>query len=184
MSQNSISWVSQRFQNFNPSCLACCCPCTCAQCLARAHHPDYQLWLPSPHPMYFFLYNQALADIDFSSTTVSKMIVNITTQSRVISYMGCLTQMSLFLLFGSMDDILLTVMAYDQFVAICHSLHYTVIMNPRLCVLLLLVCLFISLFNILLHNLIVLQSSCFKDVEISNFFCHPSQVLNLSCFDT
>jgi olfactory receptor len=135
-------------------------------------------------PMYFFLYNLTFADIGFSSTTVPKMIVNIQTQSRVISYVGCLTQMSLFLLFGSVDDMLLTVMAYDRFVAICHPLHYTVIMNPRLCVLLLSVCFFISLFDVLLHNLIVLQSSCFKDVEISNFLCHPSEVLNLSCFDT
>jgi olfactory receptor len=65
------------------------------------------------------------------------MIVNIQTQSRVISYMGCIAQMSLFLQFGCMDDMLLSVMDYDQFAAICQSLHYTVIMNPRLSVLLL-----------------------------------------------
>ncbi|KFO21826.1 Olfactory receptor 7E24 [Fukomys damarensis] len=73
-------------------------------------------------PMYFFLFNLSLADIGFTSTTVPKMIVDIITHSRVISYAGCLTQMSLFIIFGSMDDMLLTVMAYDRFVAICHPL--------------------------------------------------------------
>jgi olfactory receptor len=92
--------------------------------------------------------------------------------------------MSLFLLFGSVDDMLLTVMAYDRYVAICHPLHYTVIMNPRLCVFSVSAFLVISLLDLLLEILIVLQSSCFKDVEVSNFSCYPSQVLHLSCFHT
>ncbi|XP_023572699.1 olfactory receptor 18-like [Octodon degus] len=99
-------------------------------------------------PMYFFLSNLSLADICFTSTTVPKMIVDILTHSRAISYWGCLTQMYVYILFGSMDDMLLTVMAYDRFVAICHPLQYPVIMNPRFCGFLLLlsylaiVCLF------------------------------------------
>jgi olfactory receptor len=83
-----------------------------------------------------------------------------------------------------MDDMLLTVMAYDRYVAICHPLHYTVIMNPRLCVFSVSAFLVISLLDLLLEILIVLQSSCFKDVEVSNFSCYPSQVLHLSCFHT
>ncbi|VTJ86584.1 Hypothetical predicted protein, partial [Marmota monax] len=70
-----------------------------------------------PHlhtPMYFFLSNLSLADICFISTTVPKLLVNIQTHSRVISYVGCLTQMSLFSIFGCIDDMLLTVMAYDR----------------------------------------------------------------------
>ncbi|KAM6167039.1 olfactory receptor 7E24-like [Erethizon dorsatum] len=135
-------------------------------------------------PMYFFLSNLSLADICLTSSTVPKMIVDILTLSRVISYVGCLTQMSLFIIFICMDDMLLTIMAYDRFVAICHPLHYSVIMNPRLCVLLLLLSVFVSLLDSQLHNLIALQFTCFKDVEIANFFCHPSQVFNLSCSDT
>ncbi|KAM6167043.1 olfactory receptor 7E24-like [Erethizon dorsatum] len=137
-------------------------------------------------PMYFFLSNLSLADICFLHTTAPQMIMiaDIPTHRRVISYMGCLTQMSFFIIFGCMDDMLLTVMAYDRFVAICHPLHYTVIMNPHLCVLLLLTCVFISLLDALLHNLIALQFTCFKAVEIANFFCHPTQLLNLSCADT
>ncbi|KAF7482057.1 olfactory receptor 18-like [Marmota monax] len=135
-------------------------------------------------PMYFFLANLSLTDICFISTMVPKMIVNIQTHSRVISYMGCLTQMSLFIIFGCMDDMLLTVMAYDRFVAICHPLHYSVILNPHRCVSLVLMSFLVSLLDSLLHNLIVLQLPYFKDMEIANFFCDPSQLLNLSCSDT
>jgi olfactory receptor len=138
---------------------------------------DYHLHTP----MYFFLYNLSLADICFISTTVPKMIMNIKTHSRTISYVGCLTQMSLFIIFVCMDNMLLIVMAYDQFVAICHPLHYTVIMNHHLCVFLVLVSFVLSVFESQIHNLIVLQISCFKDLEIANFFCHYSELLNLDC---
>ncbi|XP_057564275.1 olfactory receptor 18-like [Hippopotamus amphibius kiboko] len=143
--------------------------------------------ISDPHlhtPMYFFLSNLSLADIGFISTTVPKMIVDIQSHSRIIFYVGCLTQMFIFIIFGCMDSMLLTVMAYDRFVAICHPLYYQVIMNPRLCCFLLLVSFFVSLLDSQVHNLIVLQVACFKDVEISNFFCDPSQFLNLACFDT
>ncbi|XP_047622007.1 olfactory receptor 18-like [Phacochoerus africanus] len=134
-------------------------------------------------PMYFFLSNLSLADMGFTSTTVPRMIVNIQTHSRVISYAGCLTQMSFFMLFGCLDSLLLTVMAYDRFVAICHPLHYLVIMNPRVCSLLVLVSLLTSLLVSQMHSLVVVKVAYFRDVEISHFFCDPSQLLNLACSD-
>ncbi|EHB09851.1 Olfactory receptor 7E24 [Heterocephalus glaber] len=134
-------------------------------------------------PMYFFLSNLSLADICFISSTVPKLIVDILTHRSIISYRDCLTQMSLFLLFGCMDDMLLTVMAYDRFVAICHPLHYAVFMSPHRCVILLLLLVFFSLLVSQAHNLIALQITCFKDVEIASFFCDPSQLLDLSCSD-
>ncbi|XP_049644216.1 olfactory receptor 7A10-like [Suncus etruscus] len=90
-------------------------------------------------PMYFFLSNLSFVDICFTSTTIPNMLVNIQTHSKVISYEGCITQMYFFLLFVVMDNCLLAVMAYDRFVAICHPLHYTVIMNPKICGLLVLI---------------------------------------------
>ncbi|XP_004870776.2 olfactory receptor 7E24-like [Heterocephalus glaber] len=135
-------------------------------------------------PMYFFLTNLSIVDICFNSTMIPKMIVDISTHSRVISYVGCLTQMSFYTMFGCMDDMLLTVMAYDWFLAICHPPHYVAIMNPHLCVSQLLVCVLISLLDSQLHNLVPLQFTCFKDVEIANFFCHPTQLFTLSCSDT
>uniref|UniRef100_A0A8C9I9T5 Olfactory receptor 7E24-like n=1 Tax=Piliocolobus tephrosceles TaxID=591936 RepID=A0A8C9I9T5_9PRIM len=135
-------------------------------------------------PMYFFLSNLSLADIGFTSTTVPKVIVDIQSHSRVISYVGCLTQMSLFAVFGGMEDMLLSVMAYDRFVAICYPLYYPVIMNPCFCGFLVLLSFFLSLLDSQLHNWIALQITCFKDVEIPNFFCDPSQLPHLACCDT
>ncbi|KAM5187413.1 olfactory receptor 7E24-like [Callospermophilus lateralis] len=134
-------------------------------------------------PMYLFLSNLSLDDIGFISTTIPKMLMNMQTHSRAISYVGCLTQMSLFALFACMDDMLLTVMAYDRFVAICHPLQYSVIMSPRLCGFLVLVSFLCSILDSQMHNSIVLQITNFKAVEILNFFCHPSQFINLACFD-
>ena len=90
-------------------------------------------------PVYFFFSNLSFVDICFTSTTIPKMLWNIQTQNKVITYEGCITQMYLFVLFAVLDDLLLTVMAYDRFVAICHPLHYMVIMNPQLCGVLVLV---------------------------------------------
>ncbi|MBZ3873174.1 Olfactory receptor 7A10 [Sciurus carolinensis] len=84
-------------------------------------------------PMSFFLSNLSFVDICFTSTTIPKMLVNIQTRSKAITYKSCVTQMHFFLLFAGLDIILLTTVAYDRFVAICHPLHYTVIMNPSLC---------------------------------------------------
>ncbi|XP_048071269.1 olfactory receptor-like protein OLF4 [Ursus arctos] len=135
-------------------------------------------------PMYFFLANLSFVDICFTSTTVPKMLWNIQTQSKVITYAGCITQMYFFVLFTGLDIFLLTVMAYDHFVAICHPLHYTVIMNPWLCGLLALVSWILSVLYSLLHTSMVLRLSFCTEVEIPHFFCEVSQILQLACSDT
>ncbi|KAM6216758.1 olfactory receptor 7E178-like [Rhynchocyon petersi] len=132
-------------------------------------------------PMYFFLCSLSIADIAFTSTIVPKMLNDIHTRSKIISYVGCLIQLSLLNLFGYMDSILLTAMAYDRFVAICHPLHYPAIMNPCLCVLLVLTSFFISLLESQLQCLMVSQLTFCTDVEIPSFFCDPPQLRNLAC---
>ncbi|XP_027952795.1 olfactory receptor-like protein OLF4 [Eumetopias jubatus] len=135
-------------------------------------------------PMYFFLANLSSVDISFTSTTNPKMLQNIQTQSKVITYDGCITQIYFFLLFAGMDDFLLAVMAYDRFVAICHPLHYTVIMNPCFCGLLVLVSWMMSALHSLLESLMVLWLSFCRQVDISHFFCEINQVLRFACSDT
>ncbi|MBZ3877647.1 Olfactory receptor 7C2 [Sciurus carolinensis] len=140
-----------------------------------------------PHlhtPMYFFLCNLSLTDICSTTTLVPKMLLNIQTESKAINYGGCLTQVYFFVVFIGMDNLLLTVMAYDRYVAICHPLHYTVIMNPRLCVLLVLVCLLINTVDALLHTLLLLRLSFCKHLEIPHFFCDLTQILKMACSDT
>ncbi|XP_008591024.1 PREDICTED: olfactory receptor 7A17-like [Galeopterus variegatus] len=135
-------------------------------------------------PMYFFLSNLSFVDICFTSTTIPKMLVNIQIHSKVITYSGCITQIYFFILFGVLDDIFLTVMAYDRFVAICHPLHYTVIMNPRVCGLLVMLSWIMSALNSLLQSLMVLLLSFCKAFEIPHFFCEINQVVHLACSDT
>ncbi|KAM4855676.1 olfactory receptor 7A17-like [Urocitellus parryii] len=134
-------------------------------------------------PMYFFLSNLSFVDICFTSTTIPKMLVNIQAQSKAITYAGCIIQMYFFLVFVELDNFLLAVMAYDRFVAICHPLHYTTIMNPRLCGLLVLVCWILSVLHALLQSLMVLRLSFCRDIEIPHFFCELNQVVQLACFD-
>ena len=135
-------------------------------------------------PMYFFLSNLSFVDICFTSTTIPKMLWNIQTESKGITYEGCITQMYFYMLFAGLDDILLTVMAYDWYVAICHPLHYTVIMNPRLCGVLVLVSWIMGVLNSLLQSLIVLDLTFCEDLEIPQFFCELNQVIQLACSDT
>uniref|UniRef100_A0A8C8XRK9 Olfactory receptor n=1 Tax=Panthera leo TaxID=9689 RepID=A0A8C8XRK9_PANLE len=135
-------------------------------------------------PMYFFLSNLSFTDICLSTTTIPKMLVNIQAQNQSITYRGCLTQVGFVLAFGGFENFLLAAMAYDRYVAICHPLRYTVIMNPQLCVLLILFSLFFSAVVALLHSLMVLRLSFCKDLEIPHFFCELAQVIKLACSDT
>ncbi|XP_037674403.1 olfactory receptor 7A5-like [Choloepus didactylus] len=135
-------------------------------------------------PMYFFLSNLSLNDLCFTSTTVPKMLLNIQTESKTITYESCLSQMYFFMLFGGFEIFLLTVMAYDRFVAICHPLHYSVIMNPKLCGLLLLASWVLSVLDSLLNDLMVSRLTFCTELEIPHFFCELNHVLQLACSDT
>ncbi|MBZ3887571.1 Olfactory receptor 7A10 [Sciurus carolinensis] len=135
-------------------------------------------------PMYFFLSNLSFVNICFTSTTVPKMLVNIQTQSKAITYAGCITQMQFFILFSVLDIFLLTIMAYDQFVAICHPLHYMVIMKPQFCGLLVLVSWIINILHSWLQSIMVLRLPFCTDLEIPHFFCELNHLVHLACSDT
>ncbi|XP_069915453.1 olfactory receptor 7C1-like [Oryctolagus cuniculus] len=117
------------------------------------------------------------------TTTVPKMLQDIKTQNYSITFTGCITQMYFFMVFGGMDTLLLTWMAYDRFVALCHPLHYPVIMNPHLCGLLVLVSWCISLSCALIQSLLMLRLSCTRWV-VAHFYCELAQVFVLACSDT
>ena len=94
-----------------------------------------------PHlhtPMNFLLSNLSFADICFISTTIQNMLWNIQTQNKGITYEGYISQIGFFLLFAGLDNFLLTVMVYACYPAMCHPLHNIVIMNTRICGLLVL----------------------------------------------
>ncbi|XP_026346310.2 olfactory receptor-like protein OLF4, partial [Ursus arctos] len=122
-------------------------------------------------------------NICFTTTTVPKMLWNIQVQSKLITYEDCLSQMFFFILFEGLDVFLLTVISFDR-LAICHPLHYTVIMNPRLCGLLVLVSWITSILNSLLESLLVLQLSFCTHFHIPHFFCELHQMIQLAYSDT
>uniref|UniRef100_A0A8C5K2A8 Olfactory receptor n=1 Tax=Jaculus jaculus TaxID=51337 RepID=A0A8C5K2A8_JACJA len=140
-----------------------------------------------PHlhtPMYFFLSHLAFTDISFSSVTAPKMLLNMLTQSHSISYSGCISQVYFFLFFADLDSFLLTSMAYDRYVAICHPLHYTRIMSQSICTLLVTVSWFLSFAGALVHTLLLPRLSFFRGNTLHHFFCDLSALIKLSSSDT
>ncbi|XP_057579983.1 olfactory receptor 1J4-like [Hippopotamus amphibius kiboko] len=135
-------------------------------------------------PMYFFLSHLALTDVSFSSVTVPKMLMSMQTQDQSIPHAGCVTQMYFFIFFAGLDNFLLTSMAYDRYVAICHPLHYTTFMRQGRCNLLVTVSWILSCANALCHTLLLTQLSFCADNTIPHFFCDLGALLKLSCSDT
>ncbi|XP_062975591.1 olfactory receptor 1F1-like [Elgaria multicarinata webbii] len=135
-------------------------------------------------PMYFFLSNLSLVDTIFVSTTVPKILVNLMSQTKTISYRGCLTQMYFFLTFGNTDNFLLACMAYDRYVAICRPLHYSMVMSHKCCLLLASGSWIISALHSLLYTLLISRLSFCTPWEIPYLFCDAYPLLELSCSDT
>ncbi|KAL1778766.1 olfactory receptor 1496 [Sigmodon hispidus] len=135
-------------------------------------------------PMYLFLSNLSFSDLCFSSVTMPKLLQNMQRQNPSISYVGCLTQMYFLLFFGDMESFLLVVMAYDRYVAICFPLHYTSIMNPKVCACLLLPWWILAMFNAMMHTLLMARLSFCENNMILHFFCDILALLKLACLDT
>ena len=135
-------------------------------------------------PMYFFLASLSCDDILLVSTIVPKALVNIHTQSRTISYAGCLVQLYFFLTFGDMDIFLLATMAYDRFVAICHPLHYRMIMSFQRCSFLVTACWILTTFVAMTHTLLIFRLSFCSKKVIPDFFCDLGPLMKIACSET
>ena len=135
-------------------------------------------------PMYIFLSNLALADICFTSTTVPKMLQNIFSPTKTISYMGCLAQTYFFICFAAMENFLLAMMAYDRYVAICHPFRYPMILTKMLCLQMVALCHIFSHLHALLHTLLMGQLTFCADNRIPHFFCDLYPLMKLSCTST
>ncbi|CAO2581782.1 Olfactory receptor 6C74 [Lemmus lemmus] len=141
---------------------------------------DYRLQTP----MYFFLRNFAFLEISFTSVFVPKMLVNIGTGDKTISFAGCFTQYFFAILLGATEFYLLAAMSYDRYVAICKPLHYMTIMSSRICNLLVFAS-WLSGFLIIFPPLIMgLQLDFCAANTVDHFFCDVFPILQLSCTDT
>ncbi|KAM9597906.1 olfactory receptor 1A1 [Trichechus inunguis] len=147
--------------------------------IVLAIHSDIHLH----NPMYFFLANLSFVDIFFSSVTVPKMLANHLLGSKAISFGGCLTQMYFMIALANTDSYLLAVMAYDRAVAVSRPLHYTMIISPRSCVLLVVGSWVVGNANALPHTLLTASLSFCGNQEVANFYCDITPLLKLSCSD-
>ncbi|XP_074187692.1 olfactory receptor 1J2-like [Rhinolophus sinicus] len=134
-------------------------------------------------PMYFFLSHLACSDICFSSVTVPRMLMDMLTQYQSVPYVGCIFQLYFFIFYAAFDNLLLAVMAYDRYVAVCHPLHYPTIMREKLCVTLVAGSWLVSFVHALLHTLLLVRLSFCADSTINHFFCDLTVLLKLSCSD-
>ncbi|XP_075767924.1 olfactory receptor 14A16-like [Pelodiscus sinensis] len=141
---------------------------------------DHQLHTP----MYFFLGNLSILDLGSISITVPKSMANSLLDTRSISYPACVAQVFFFVTFISTDFHLLTIMAYDRYVAICHPLHYERVMNRRACVLMATGAWLADIVYAALHAGITFSLSFCQDNAINQFFCEIPQLLKLVCSDS
>uniref|UniRef100_A0A4W2EG30 Olfactory receptor n=1 Tax=Bos indicus x Bos taurus TaxID=30522 RepID=A0A4W2EG30_BOBOX len=134
--------------------------------------------------MYFFLGNLSCLDICYSSVTLPKILINLLSARRTISFLGCITQLYFFHFLGSTEAVLLAVMAFDRFAAICNPLRYPVIMSPKVCILLTAMAWITSIFNALVHSVMTARLNFCRSQELNHFFCDVKPLLELACSNT
>ncbi|XP_012978225.3 olfactory receptor 2A12-like [Mesocricetus auratus] len=135
-------------------------------------------------PMYFFLSHLAILDMSYASNNVPKMLANLVTQKKTISFVPCIMQTFLYLAFAATECLILVAMSYDRYVAICHPLHYTVIMSWRVCTALAAASWGFSLLLDTVHLVLILRLPFCGPHEVNHFFCEILSVLKLACADT
>ncbi|XP_065451837.1 olfactory receptor 5AR1-like [Chrysemys picta bellii] len=135
-------------------------------------------------PMYFFLSNLSFCDLCYSSIISPKMLLNFLAEKKSISYTACTVQMYLFVSFADVECLLLAVMAYDRYVAICKPLLYTFTMSRQLCKGLVAGVYAVGVVDSMIHMFCTLRLSFCSSNIINHFFCDIPQLLVLSCSDT
>ncbi|XP_077317149.1 olfactory receptor 5F1-like [Lithobates pipiens] len=134
-------------------------------------------------PMYFFLANLAFLEIFYTTATTPNTLKNLLQKNRTISFVGCFTQMFFFIGLGSAVCVLLSVMAYDRYVAICQPLVYSAVMIPSFCIRLTVVSWSCGFFNAFVQTIYTSTLPFCKDHVIHHFFCDIPSLVKLSCSD-
>ncbi|XP_037695293.1 olfactory receptor 8A1 [Choloepus didactylus] len=134
-------------------------------------------------PMYFFLSNLSLVDMCYSSVITPKMLVNFVSEKNIISYAGCMSQLYFFIVFVASECYMLTVMAYDRYVAICHPLLYNIIMSQQVCSILVGLAYIMGLIGSTIETILMLKLP-YCEVLISHYFCDIVPLMKLSCTST
>ncbi|XP_018427473.1 PREDICTED: olfactory receptor 2A5-like [Nanorana parkeri] len=131
-------------------------------------------------PMYFFLCILSVLDLSYSSTVVPKLLEDLLSVRGLISIRGCAMQLYMILLLGGTECLLLALMAYDRYVAICRPLHYTVLMRWSVCYILTAFMCTASFVIYLLPSLLMPLELCYPN-QINHFVCEVLAVIKLAC---
>nr|XP_010307893.1 PREDICTED: olfactory receptor 4S2-like [Balearica regulorum gibbericeps] len=135
-------------------------------------------------PMYFFLRYLSFVDICYSSVTAPKMIANFLVENKTISFVGCIAQLFGVHFFGCTEIFILTVMAYDRYIAICRPLHYTTLMTRRVCGQMVIASWVGGFVHSVVQTLLTTQLPFCGPNKIDHYFCDVHPLLQLACTDT
>ncbi|XP_075132031.1 olfactory receptor 6F1-like [Leptodactylus fuscus] len=135
-------------------------------------------------PMYFFLINLSILDILFTTTITPKFLSLLANGSGAISYSGCMIQCYSYFFLGATEILILTVMSFDRFMAICYPLRYMTILSPRLCLYLALGSWACAFVDTIAPTVLVIHLSFCGSNRINHFFCDVDELLKLACTDT
>uniref|UniRef100_K7EZG9 Olfactory receptor n=1 Tax=Pelodiscus sinensis TaxID=13735 RepID=K7EZG9_PELSI len=135
-------------------------------------------------PMYFFLGNLSCVETCYSSVILPRLLASLLTGDRTISVQGCLVQLYFFGIMATAENLMLFVMSYDRFLAICHPLRYAALMNGRVCGQLVAAAWGIAVLLCTIVDSSFFQLTFCHSEEIDHFFCDLSPVIKLSCSDT
>ncbi|XP_073479879.1 olfactory receptor 1M1-like [Aquarana catesbeiana] len=135
-------------------------------------------------PMYFFLSQLAVSDILLITDILPNMLhMNLVKETKV-SFSDCITQYYFFAVLEVLDSLLLTVMSYDRYLAICKPLHYNLIMNHQLSWIMVVTCWVVSFLVALIHTITISKLQFCGPYVIDHFFCDLDPILGLACGDT
>ncbi|XP_077329801.1 olfactory receptor 11L1-like [Lithobates pipiens] len=135
-------------------------------------------------PMYFFLTQLSVLDVVLATDIVPNIICTVLTKKTVMSFSDCLAQFYFFVIIESSECLLLTVMSWDRYLAICKPLHYTLKMNHQVCWILVILCWIVSVLIALVYTVTISMLQFCGPNIIDHFFCDFNPILQLSCSDT
>ncbi|XP_005065077.1 olfactory receptor 1009-like [Mesocricetus auratus] len=135
-------------------------------------------------PMYYFLSNLSFCDVCYSSTVSPKMLTDFLSEKKSIAYNLCAVQMYFFGAFADVECLMLAIMAYDRYVAICNPLLYTIAMSKKVCIQLVIIAYVVGLVDSAIHTCCTFRLPFCNSNVINHFFCDIPPLLALSCSDT
>ncbi|XP_020008998.2 olfactory receptor 4P4-like [Castor canadensis] len=135
-------------------------------------------------PMYFLLNHLALSDLCYTSTVTPKLVNDLLIEKNMITYIRCMVQLFAMHFFGGIEILILTVMAYDRYVAICKPLHYTIIMSRQRCNAMATACCAGAFLHSSVQFLLTINLPFCGPNQIDHYFCDVYPLLKLACTDT